>query len=120
METCRRGLFPAAGHVAVISRPDGRGFIDDLLAAHGLRRRLQASTPHFLVAPYLVAASDLIAVVPAGLATRFRATLRLAVRKVPLRMPRFRMRLLWFHDRADDPAHEWLRSEITGCFPDAG
>jgi DNA-binding transcriptional LysR family regulator len=112
--TLRR--FATAGHAAVISRTDARGFIDDLLAAHGLRRRLQAATPHFLVVPYIVASSDLVAVVPAGIAARFRHTLRLAVRKVPIAMPRFRMRLLWHADRTGDPAHEWLRGQIAACF----
>ena len=109
-----------AGHVAIITRPDGRGFIDDLLAGHGLRRRLHAATPHFLVAPYLVAESDLIAVVPAGLAARMRRPLGLAVRRAPRPVPRLRMRLLWYHDRTDDPAHEWLRTQIVQLFSRTG
>jgi len=107
--------FAAAGHVAIITRPDGRGFIDDLLAGHGLRRRLRGLTPHLLAAPHLVAASDLIAVVPAGLAARMRRALPLAARSVPLHMPPFRMRLLWHQDRTEDPAHQWLRGEIGRC-----
>jgi DNA-binding transcriptional LysR family regulator len=112
--TLRR--FAAAAHAAVITRSDGRGFIDDLLAGHGLRRRLQAATPDFLTAAHLVAGSDLIAVVPAGLAARLRGVMPLTVRKVPLHVPRFRMRLLWFQHGAEDPAREWLCSEIAGCF----
>ena len=108
--------FAAAGHAAIISRTVTRGFIDDLLAAHGLRRRLKAATPHFLVIPYIVATSDLLAVVPAGLAARFRRQLRLGVRKVPIAMPRFQMRLLWHADRTGDPAHEWLRTQVRSCF----
>ena len=108
--------FAAASHVAVFYRADSRGLIDNILAGHGLRRRLQAATPHFLTVPYVVAESDLIAVVPAGLAARFRKKLPLEVRKSPLRLPPFHMRLLWHEHTAEDPAHDWLRSEILACF----
>lgn len=108
--------FASARHVAVFYRADSRGLIDNILAGHGLRRRLQAATPHFLTVPYVVAESDLIAVVPAGLAARFRKKLPLEVRKLPLRLPPFHLRLLWHEHTAEDPAHEWLRSEIIHCF----
>jgi DNA-binding transcriptional LysR family regulator len=77
---------------------------------------LQFATPHFLTVPHLVAQSDLIAVVPAGLAARYRKSLALEVCKVPFRMPLFRMRLLWHQHSSTDPAHHWLRSQIQACF----
>jgi len=112
--TLRR--FAAAGHVGVFYRSDSRGLIDSILAGHGLRRRLKATAPHFLSVPYIVAESDLIAVVPAGLAERFRKTLSLEVRKMPFTMPPLRMRFLWHNHSEDDPAHKWLRSEISDSF----
>ena len=108
--------FADAGHIAIFYRPDNRGFIDDLLASHGLRRRLLAASPHFLALPYAVAESDLIAVVPAGLAARFRKILPLEVRKVPLRMPLFHMRLLWGQHVTDDPTQQWFREQIVKVF----
>ncbi len=107
--------FASASHIAVFYRAESRGLIDNILAGHGLRRRLLGTTPHFLTVPHVVAASDLIAVVPAGLAARFRKKLALEVRKLPLRLPPFRMRLLWHEHAAEDPAHQWLRSQILEC-----
>ena len=104
--------FAAASHVGVFYRADSRGLIDNILAGHGLRRRLQATTPHFLSVPFVVAASDLIAVVPAGLAARFRKMLQLEVRKVPILLPPFHMRLLWHEHTAEDPGEQWLREEV--------
>jgi DNA-binding transcriptional LysR family regulator len=109
--------FTSAKHIANITRPDSRGFIDDILAGHGRRRRLQCATPHLLTIPYLVSESDAIAVVPEGLAMRFKKCLALQVCKVPFRMPLFRMRLLWHQHAGSDPAHQWLRSQILSCFP---
>lgn len=108
--------FASAVHVANITRPDSRGFIDDILAGHGLRRRLRIATPHLLTIPYLVAASDAIAVVPEGLAGRFKKSCDLQLYKVPFRMPLFCMRLLWHQSATADPAHQWIRSQIQSCF----
>jgi DNA-binding transcriptional LysR family regulator len=109
--------FAAAGHVGVFYRNEVRGLVDSALANHGLRRKLRATTPHFLSAAQVVSESDLIAVVPAGLATRFRKFLHLEIRKVPVAMPPLHMRLLW-HERATlDPGHQWLRTLITSQFP---
>ncbi len=107
--------FASAGHVGVFYRDDTVGLVDNILAGHGVRRRLQATTPHFFSAATVVAESDLIAVVPAGLAMRFRKTLGLEIRKVPVRLPTFHMRLLWDEHSSQDPAQEWLRAEIRGC-----
>lgn len=104
--------FASAGHAALFGHGDTRGFIDTLLAGHGLRRRLQVTTPNFLTLPFLVAKSDLIAVVPAGLAAHFRRFLPIEIRKVPLLLQSFRMRLLWHEHAEDDPAHKWLRREL--------
>lgn len=107
--TLRR--FTEAGH-AVLFRDEGRGFIDTLLMGHGLRRKVHVATPQFLTLPFIVAQSDLIAVVPTRLAAYFRKTLPLEIRKVPLLLPTFRVRLLWHEHAEDDPAHKWLRAEI--------
>ncbi len=105
--------FAAAPQIGVFYRADTRGLVDSVLAAHGLSRRLQATTPHFLGVPHLVAASDLIATVPLGLAQRFRRSLAIEVRKLPIALPPFHMRLLWHAHNDDDPAQAWLRSMLT-------
>ena len=107
--------FAAAGHVGVFYRDETVGLVDNILAGYGLRRRLVATTPHFLAAACVVAQSDLIAVVPAGLAARFHRQFGLETRRSPVRLPTFHMRLLWNEHNAEDPALEWLRSEILGC-----
>jgi DNA-binding transcriptional LysR family regulator len=109
--------FAAASHVGIFYRAESRSLIDNILAGHGLRRRLLAATPHFLTVPHVVAASDLIAVVPSGLAARFRKTLQLEVRKVPILLPRFHLRLQWHEHAAEDPAQQWLRGS-RGFFPE--
>jgi DNA-binding transcriptional LysR family regulator len=113
----RKPLTPeslaSTAHAAVFYKTEPRGLIDSILASHNLRRRLQAVTPHFLTVPAMVAGSDLIACVPAGLAARFAGPLRLQTRPLPFRTPSFCMRLAW-HERTDaDAAQRWFREVLV-------
>lgn len=107
--------FASASHVGNFAKPERRGLIDDLLLPLGIRRRLALTTPHLLAVAHVVANSALIAVVPSGLAQRYRQSLRLAVRKLPFSMPRFCMRMLWHERFNNDSAHAWLRNRIVQC-----
>jgi DNA-binding transcriptional LysR family regulator len=107
--------FASAQHIANVIRPEVRGFIDDILAGHGLKRKLITATPHMLTIPSVVASSDLIAVVPRGLAQHARKSLPIQLRPVPIRMPTFHMRLVWRERNSDNPAHAWLRTQISEC-----
>lgn len=108
--------FAAARHVSVFYKSQGTGVIDTILEKQGLERKQALLVPHFASVPFLVAASDLIAVVPEGLARSF-ARLRLQLLPCPVGIPPFRMTMAW-HERYDnDPAHAWLRGMIRS---DAG
>jgi DNA-binding transcriptional LysR family regulator len=109
--------FAGARHVANVIRPDTRGFIDDILAGYGLKRKLVVATPHMIVIPSIVAASDLVAVIPRELARRARKTLAIELRPVPIRIPEFHMRMLWRERNAENSAHAWLRAQIADCSP---
>lgn len=56
-----------------------RGGVDQILAEHGMRRRVHVTVPHFLAVPRVVAHSDLIALMPRRLAARF-------IGKYPIKM----------------------------------
>jgi DNA-binding transcriptional LysR family regulator len=105
--------FASAPQIGIFYRFESRGLIDNVLAESGLSRKLQATAPHFLTVPHIVARSDLIACVPAGLARRSRKELRLEIRKLPIALPPLHLRLAW-HERTNrDPALEWFRSLVV-------
>jgi DNA-binding transcriptional LysR family regulator len=111
--------FAAAPQAGIFYQAETRGLVDNVLAAEGLRRRLQATTPHFLAVPHLVASSDLVACVPAGLAARFRRWLPIEVRKLPVELPPFHMRLAWHATADDNPAQQWFRIQVVAACPRA-
>jgi DNA-binding transcriptional LysR family regulator len=73
----------------------------------------------FLSIAPIVAASDLIAPVPANLASAVAGHLGLRVCPAPFPLPGFDVSLYW-HQRAHcDPANMWLRQELMDSFKDA-
>lgn len=93
--------------------PSGGGFVgmvDEALARLGRERRVVASLTSFLVAPALVAQSDLICTVPARLA-RAQGDAVVVV-PPPCELESFSVHMGW-HARTDtDPAQKWLRQQV--------
>jgi DNA-binding transcriptional LysR family regulator len=100
---------------AIVS-PDGGGFCsaaDVALATMGLQRKVVLSVPHFLFLLSAVTDSDVVALVPSRLAIGAPG---LRVVEAPLDVPGFEMAMVW-HERVHrDPAHVWLRDQIS-CRP---
>ena len=103
--------FCAAEHVLV--SPEGGGFFgatDKILAETGRSRRIASSVPSFLLAPTLVASSDLIALIPVRLAALYKDLVDQF--DPPFPSPEFPADLLWHPRRQKDPAHIWFRSLV--------
>lgn len=97
----------------ILVSPEGGGFLgaaDKILAATGRKRRIACSVPSFLLAPALVANSDLIALIPNRLAARH--TDFVSQFDPPFSSPDFSVDLLWHPRRQNDPAHIWFRSLV--------
>ncbi|TXC71282.1 LysR family transcriptional regulator [Sphingomonas ginsenosidivorax] len=107
--------FAAAPHLLVSPEGDRAGLVDRKLAALGLARRVVLSLPQFLVAPFVVADTDLIATLAARVARRFAAAnLGIVVYEPPIALPDWPLAMMW-HRRVDDhPATVWLRDCIAG------
>lgn len=109
--------YVARPHLQVAPRGRPGSTVDDLLAQRGLRRRIAVVVPHFLVAPAIVASSELVWTAPAGLAHALAEHYPLAVRPPPLAIPSFAIAMRW-HLRLDrDPGVAWLRGMLRGVAP---
>src|ERR1700679_1096235 len=84
---------------------------DDALAHLGLSRRVAVTVPHFLVAPHIVAQSDLVLTLAARVATMLAAPLGLVILEPPskLRLDGFTMSAVWHERTHADPAQRWIR-----------
>jgi DNA-binding transcriptional LysR family regulator len=111
--------FLELGHVMVSTGVSGSSAVDLAVARIKKARRVALSIPTFLMAPYVVASSDLVATHPARLARRAAETLPLELRSPPLRLPGFDIHLGWHERRRQDAAHAWLRDVVAKVARDA-
>lgn len=112
--------FTEAGHVLVTPVQQPGNVIETALSDQGLGRRVVFRTPHVLVAPLVVARTDLIATLPRTVATTFADLLPLNVFTPPLDTPGFPVHMVW-HPRSHDHApHRWIRQVIMDLASDEG
>lgn len=99
----------------VLVSPTGRTttVVDFSLKNKGLDRRVAVVVPRYLEVPFLVATTDLCAILPQTVADVFVDLLPVMVVPPPMRLPKFRLRLVW-HRRTDrDAGLRWLRNQLV-------
>jgi DNA-binding transcriptional LysR family regulator len=89
------------------------GVVDAVLAKQGLRRRIVMSVPHFLVAPFVVASSDLVLTAPVRLLAPFVKRLGLRRLELPMKLPSYKLSQVWAARTRDDDGHRWLRGVVA-------
>jgi DNA-binding transcriptional LysR family regulator len=106
-------LFLSLQHVVVL--PDTRigRSVDDELHKQGLKRKVTARISHFMSAPFVVAQSDLVAVLPRNLAEHFAMMVPLQIFATPLELPNSELVMTWHERFNDDPANRWLREVVA-------
>jgi len=85
---------------------------DRQLETLGITPQVQVSTPGFSVLPFLVAGTDLVALVPERLATRYEPFVGCLAVPTPFPDVPLIEALYWHHNRHTDPGHRWLRETI--------
>jgi DNA-binding transcriptional LysR family regulator len=96
-------------HLQVSMKGSPSGYVDAVLADKGLKRNVAVTVGHFLMAPMLVDASDLVATEPRRLFSPLAGRLPLRLFPPPLSIPPFRVVQTWHRRHEADPGHQWLR-----------
>ncbi|UDI90321.1 MULTISPECIES: LysR family transcriptional regulator [unclassified Pseudomonas] len=89
-----------------------RGMVDQWLAEQNLQRQIVYTTPNYLQAAHLVAATDLCVVLPTQLAQQFAELLPLDLHDLPFALDPFELDLVYLSHRQHDPALAWLSEQI--------
>ncbi|HTU62367.1 MAG TPA: LysR family transcriptional regulator [Polyangiales bacterium] len=105
--------YAELSHLLVAPRGEGRGYIDEALAKHGLERRIALRVPHFYSAFVIVEKSDLVLTAPSGLARVDGATRAVRTLPPPLELPTHTVNLVWHERFSKDPGQRWLREQLT-------
>jgi DNA-binding transcriptional LysR family regulator len=96
-------------HIQISPRGRPGGYVEDLLVARGIRRRVLRVVPYFLAAVQMVATTDYALMVSERLARALAPQWGLRVLEPPLALRPSALSLVW-HPRCDEvPEHRWLR-----------
>lgn len=107
------GTFLSLKHVVLA--PDERelqNMADMTLASRGLKRNVGAFVSNFSATPFVVADSQLIAMIPSTLATRFSHLAKIRLHRPPLEFPSYPVSMAWHPRVHAEPGHRWLRQLI--------
>jgi DNA-binding transcriptional LysR family regulator len=103
----------AARHVLVAPFGAGGSKVDDALAKVKRTRTVVMRISTFAAAPFIVASTDSIAVVPQVIAERFARPLGLQVLELPFDLPPVAVGQVWHPRVENDEAHRWLRELLS-------
>jgi DNA-binding transcriptional LysR family regulator len=104
--------YVATDHLLVSVQEDMVGRVDFLLAQQNLTRNIVVSTPHFLVAPSILARTNLVATLVERIAKEFAPILNLKILPCPLPLQGFSVFMRWHQSMGDRDANTWLRGVI--------
>jgi DNA-binding transcriptional LysR family regulator len=109
--------FAALTHLLVSQRGDAFGIVDSALREVGLSRRISITVPHFLAAPFIVGATDVVAVMAERVARRLAEAAGVSIYRMPVVIPPWTVGLARLKD-AHDPAIDWLIDVISAISVD--
>jgi DNA-binding transcriptional LysR family regulator len=105
--------YCSAHHLMVSFSGRAQGLVDQALASAGRRRRTVLTVNQFFTAGRVVARSDLLTVLPETFLESTGYLDELAIRDLPLALPPVHVEMLWHLRHDADPAHAWLREQVT-------
>ncbi len=103
-----------AGHIAIEYLGTGHALVERQLKEQGLDRPVALRTPHYMAVAPILAATDLVCLMPEMLALTLNASHGIEYRPIPLKATRFPIALYWHERFHRDPGNQWLR----GVFAD--
>src|SRR5215207_1226307 len=105
--------YCAASHLLVAQRADGRGFVDDVLAARGLSRRVALTVPSFMWALAVLAETDLVGAMPRCLIARHGPRAGVAAAEPPIPLRSDTIAAVTVKAAMADPGVAWLVDRVV-------
>ena len=104
--------YAACDHLMVSPHGLEGSLVDRALERRGLHRRVAMTVSHFLVAPFIVARSDLLLTVSARVADTLAERLDLVVRPCPVPLASYALTMVWSARLEDDGGHRFIRGAL--------
>ncbi|RKH34311.1 LysR family transcriptional regulator [Corallococcus praedator] len=107
------GRYLEHGHISVAPMGGTGSLADEALARLGKSRQVMVAVPHFFLAVFMVARTDLLLLAPERMALLLAPAFRLKLLSPPLELAGFTVSQLWHERMQHDPAHAWLRKAVA-------
>jgi DNA-binding transcriptional LysR family regulator len=107
--------YCSANHLLVSFSGRARGLVDDALTSIGRNRRILLTVNQFFTAGKVVAASNLLMVLPRHLIAATGMSEMLIAKELPFPMPEVHIDMLWHERDARSPGHRWLRGQLVSA-----
>jgi DNA-binding transcriptional LysR family regulator len=108
--------FLALSHLLVSPEGERYGIVDAALAKRELKRRVALTLPQMYAAPSLIARSDMIATLMAGVVSASGHENDLSVLAPPLDLDPVPFVMAWHRRNDTHPAQRWLREIVGGLY----
>ena len=107
--------FPARRQIKVAQSPADDRFAGRRLDAVNGQSRIALTLPHWLAMPEILRQTDLIALVPESIASRFAASHGIVSSESPVADTSFAWTLYWHRRHDNDQGLAWLRDQIAAA-----
>lgn len=104
--------FMEAPHVAIRTEGRSQEVVEAAMARLGVTRRVVLALPHYLSLFSLIAASDMLAVIPHDLATALTRQEGVCAHPLPFASPTVPIHQIWHKRFHRDEANRWLRDLV--------
>jgi DNA-binding transcriptional LysR family regulator len=95
------------------SGEEDAGVADSYLSRIGVQRHVSASVQSFLLAPFVIAGTRMVTLLHRKLAERLAVCANIRLIEPPFDLPAVHESIFWNPRHTSDPAHVWMRSQIT-------
>lgn len=110
--------YLASPHLQISADGLAEGVADIALRARGLTRRVVATIPHYLVAPWVIKGTDLVAVFGDGVLLALPEESEIRILAPPIDLSDVTISMLFDRAVKFDPGHSWFRSLIQNVTDD--
>lgn len=110
--------YLAERHAVVTPWGEARGVVDSVLQSMGQQRQVGLHLPTVMVAPFIIAGSELIMTIPRRVAESLQAVTPIALFPAPFVIPPYTLKLYSHSKYARSDAHVWMTQQMRSLFVD--
>ncbi|MCE4057074.1 LysR family transcriptional regulator [Pseudomonas sp. Au-Pse12] len=108
--------YLAERHAVITPWGEARGVVDLVLQGMGLQRDVALQLPAVMIAPFIIAGTELIMTIPRQAAQALQSAAAIALYPPPFTIPPYTLKLYSHGKYARSDAHAWMRRQLRELF----